>query len=265
MRRFLALIALLVVATACVSLAHAAPPKCNKAHPCPSPSLSPSSSPSPSPSPSPPPGCNQTFPNPKPMDDKPHSETVINCVTIDIDNDAAQWWTAQQVYDYLAAEALNLDIWRSELFIEVRSDTTYQYQSAMVASLLPSTCQSQGIQTCTWVPVITLIADPSRHQFIAPGFEPAGYEHYAEPAISHEYGHVWTMYYLYFVHGNSWADYIAARNMGNSTDPVWEVAAEDYRMCFGSPWAQALDRFWPDIGKPTPEFCNWMATAWRPT
>lgn len=204
------------------------------------------------------------------MDDKPHSTTAIGCVEISIDNDAAGWWTAQQVYDYLTPEALNLDLQTNglagggELFIEVRSDMTYHYTSAEVGYRLPAGCNAGGhYATCTEVDVITLIADPQRHMFVAPGFELPGYEHSAEPAIAHEYGHAWTFYWADMAHGGDWSSYITER--GITTDPYWEVAAEDYRMCFGSYWAiNGVDRSYPAEGKPTQADCDWLATVWRP-
>jgi hypothetical protein len=62
-----------------------------------------------------------------------------------------------------------------------------------------------------------------------------------DAAVGHEFGHVWTLYYLYMARQNDWSAYLQARGIANDprleTNYQWskrEIIADDYRLLFGA-------------------------------
>lgn len=60
-------------------------------------------------------------------------------------------------------------------------------------------------------------------------------------AIGHEFGHAWTLYYLYMAQQNDWSSYLQARGLTNDSrvdsSYNWsknEMIADDYRLLLGS-------------------------------
>ena len=202
------------------------------------------------------------------MSDVPHTTTTIGCVDISIQN-SITWWTAQQVYDLLAAEAPDLNTLLGlnlELFVNVRDDDTYRYQSGVDGHLFPAGCSvGSNYSACTNVDTMTLIAALDRNQFVPPQYE-CCHENLENRIPAHEFGHVWFEYFKWLAHGGSYADYLAQRNLvpGSYAATVyWEVAAEDYRLCFGTALARGTGQSAPGNDPPSPAQCAFLANTWR--
>ena len=198
------------------------------------------------------------------MDDVPHTTTIIGCVEIAI-QDSITWWTPQQVYDLLVAEAPDLNLLLDQhlqLFINIRDDHTYTYQTGVDGHLFPAGCT---IPNCTKVDVMTLVAALERNQFVPPQYECCN-ENNQNRLPAHEFGHVWFEYFKWFAHDASYADYIAQRNLvpgSYAASHVPEVAAEDYRLCFGTALARTVQEVSVGADPPTPEQCAFLANTWR--
>jgi hypothetical protein len=87
----------------------------------------------------------------------------------------------------------------------------------------------------------------------------SSFAEYPNDVLGHEYGHVWTKYYLYLRNNNDWGSYLRFRGIAGDarldSTSGWspsEMAAEDYRLLLGSQAAVA-ERPWPynqDIAHP---------------
>ena len=62
-----------------------------------------------------------------------------------------------------------------------------------------------------------------------------------DAAVGHEFGHAWTLYYLYIAQQGDWSSYLSARGIAGdprlNTTYEWtdrEIIADDYRLLFGS-------------------------------
>jgi hypothetical protein len=204
------------------------------------------------------------------MTDVTYTTTVIDCVTISIE-DEVTWWTPQQVYDQLTAQAPDLSYLQAhkfQLFLHVRSDPVCcgPGHTMYVRPFTPTPCNAGGnYTTCTLVSVITLQANPARCIF-SYGCT-GGSSQWPEKVVAHEFGHAWIDYFRLKYHGGSYADYIAQRNLepgSYAESHPQEAAAEDYRICFGTP--AAVGPGIPDpqgAAPPTPAQCSYLADTWR--
>jgi hypothetical protein len=141
-------------------------------------------------------------------------------VTIQIYSDVAGW-TAQQVYDLLRPNALELG--RIGPTLTVRVQTQYSSQTTTGAS-------SSGGTYSSYHATIYLQATASSVFTFRPDY-----------VVAHEYGHAWTMYHLYISHAGDWGPYLQARGVLSDprldSTPNWsrnEMIADDYRMLFGT-------------------------------
>ena len=187
--------------------------------PSPSVTTSPSTSPSSSPSPSPSPGT--TSP-------PPSSTHMVTSEGVTIDVDSAGGWTAQDIYDLLKPNALQLNLIGPHLTIKVQD--VYASQVATSAS------GSGGIYTSFNATMYLMGANST-------------FSVQPDAQIAHEYAHAWTLYHLYLTHNGDWSAYLNAR-WANSDGSVllsgdarldstygWnrrEIIADDYRLLFGS-------------------------------
>ena len=145
--------------------------------------------------------------------------------TIEI-HSGATGWTAQQIYDLLKPNALDLD--RLGPGLKVKVQTTYA--SATSASVSESGGVYSGYRATIYLQAKAGSSFMTRPDFI----------------MAHEYGHAWTLYHLYMSQSGDWSPYLAAR--GLEGDPRvdssynWskdEMIADDYRMLFGTAAAVA--------------------------
>lgn len=147
-------------------------------------------------------------------------------------------WTAQQVYDLLRANALELA--RIGPTLTVKVQTTYASSNSV------SAVQTNGVYK-SFHATIYLDAD-------------AGTVFPARPddVMAHEYGCVWALYHLYLSQQGDWTPWLTARGLVGEprldTTFSWsrnEMIADDYRMLFGSPAAQAEAAYVnPDVPDP---------------
>jgi hypothetical protein len=103
---------------------------------------------------------------------------------------------------------------------------------------------------------------------------------YPESQLTHEYGHVWTLYHFYMGHEKSWSDYLATRwssadgtlRLGQDSrlesSYTWgtvEIIADDYRLLFGTSAATAqmshLNRYVVDP-RQQPGLRSWFLSTW---
>ena len=204
------------------------------------------------------------------MTDVTYTTQVIGCVTISIE-DEVTWWTHEQVYAQLTAQALDLDYLQAhkfQLFIHVRSDWPSggfgSGHQIYVRPGPPAPCNQFGdYSSCTLVSILTLQANPNSGQFVY-NASPLGHP---ERLMAHEFGHAWTHYFRLKYHNGSWDEYVAQRNIepGSYASTVpHEVIAEDYRICFGTPAAVESGLPNPDgVAPPTPAQCAFLADVWR--
>jgi hypothetical protein len=146
-------------------------------------------------------------------------------VTINIYADAVGW-TAQQVYDILKPNALQLSLIGPTLTIDVQG----QYASATTASV-------QGDPTAGYSNYRAIM-----YLQAAVG---SSFNKIPDDVIAHEYGHAWSNYHFYLTHHGDWTSYLQARGLaGNpllNSSYMWdprEIIAEDYRLLFGDTAAQ---------------------------
>ena len=130
-------------------------------------------------------------------------------------------WTAQQVYDLLKPNAYQLSLIGPSLTVKVQT----QYASQTTSGV----AQSGGVYS-NFLAVIYLRANGS-----------STFDFRPDQIVAHEYGHVWTTYWLYMKQQGSWTAYLQARGLlGDSrvdSSYNWsksEMAADDYRMLFGT-------------------------------
>ena len=147
-------------------------------------------------------------------------------------------WTAQQVYDLLKANALELVRIGPSLTVKVQ--TTYASSSSVGVS------QTNGVYG-NFHGTIYLDAASGTVFPVRP-----------DDVMAHEYGCVWGLYHLYMSHHGDWSLWLQAR--GILGDPrvdstfSWsknEMLADDYRMLFGTPAAQSEAAYInPDVPDP---------------
>src|SRR5947209_3715891 len=147
-------------------------------------------------------------------------------------------WTAQQVYDLLKANALELVRIGPSLTVKVQ--TTYASSSSVGVS------QTNGVYG-NFHGTIYLDAASGTVFPVRP-----------DDVMAHEYGCVWGLYHLYISHHGDWSPWLQAR--GILGDPrvdstfSWsknEMLADDYRMLFGTPAAQSEAAYInPDVPDP---------------
>jgi hypothetical protein len=147
---------------------------------------------------------------------------------VHINVNSAGSWTIRQIYTMLQANALDLGAVGPHLTINVQdSQASYTTFSAGMTS---------GRYT-TYVATIWLQGTSST---FATG---------PDSVLAHEYGHAWSQYTYYMVRQGSWGQYLTSRwttsdgSLNLATDSrtnssyTWtisEIAADDYRMLFGS-------------------------------
>jgi hypothetical protein len=171
--------------------------------------------------------------------------------TIQISSDVAGW-TAQQVYDLLKANALELSRIGPSLTVKVQ--TTYATGTSASAS------QTNGVYG-NYRATMYLQALPG-----------TVFSERPDDVVAHEYGHVWTLYHLYVSHGGDWSPYLSAR--GILGDPRvdssfgWsknEMIADDYRLLFGTSAAQSEAAYLnPDLPDPrsVPGLRDFFLSVW---
>jgi len=144
-------------------------------------------------------------------------------VTIDISSACSATVTTSQVDALLRANALNLAKIGPSLKVNVQA--LYGSQASTGAS------GSGGVYT-SFNAIIGLDCRTG-----------STFRTYPDATVGHEYGHVWTLYWRYMGHGGDWTDYLIARGLygdprlGTSGDTSWdvdEIAADDYRLLFGT-------------------------------
>jgi hypothetical protein len=159
---------------------------------------------------------------PPPADPPPPSDsrtmTTPEGTLIEVTSQAS--WTAQQVYDMLKENGLDSTIGPT-LTVEVQD--TYASQTSTSAT-------SSGGRISNYKATIYLKAT-SDSTFTA----------HPDDVVGHEFGHAWTLYYLYIAQQNDWSGYLAARHLSNDSrvDSTYnwsknEIIADDYRLLFGS-------------------------------
>jgi hypothetical protein len=198
--------------------------------PSPSPTPTPTSSPSPSPSPSP-----SATASPSPSPTSTGSSTAPNTqgtwvspegVTITVNS--AGPWTISQVYRLLLANARDLSLIGPSLTINV--------QDAFASQTGTGASESGGVYF-DYKATIYLKGVNSTFALTP------------DAQLAHEYGHAWTWYWCFMKHGGSWSSYLTARwssadgsvtlatDSRTGTSYTWdpsEIAADDYRLLFGS-------------------------------
>jgi hypothetical protein len=145
-------------------------------------------------------------------------------VTIDVAPDVTNW-TPQQIYDLLKPNAYELSL--------IGPDVTIKVQTA-AASATSAGAVQVGSTWSDYHATIYLQAIPGSTFSTTP-----------ESVLTHEYGHAWTLYHLYMSQNHDWTKYLQARGVYNdprlNSSYMWstmEIAAEDYRLLFGTPTAQ---------------------------
>jgi hypothetical protein len=179
-------------------------------------------------------------------------------VTITISS--AGSWTISQVYSMLLANARDLSLIGPSLTVDVQD--TYASQTTTSAS--QSGGAYYGFKAVMYLTGVssTFTTKP-------------------DAQLAHEYGHAWTRYW-YFAHdGGSWSSYLAARwstadgsvtigqdsriGTSYSWDPG-EIAADDYRLLFGSSAAisESPGSLNTDIVAPTGQagLRDWFLSSW---
>jgi hypothetical protein len=147
-------------------------------------------------------------------------------------------WTAQQIYQLLKANAIELARIGPSLTIKVQTT----YPSATSASASATNGVYRNFRATTYLNASAGTVFPQR----------------PDDVMAHEYGAVWSMYHLYISHGADWTPYLSAR--GLLGDPRvdstfnWsklEMIADDYRLLFGTAAAQAEAAYVnPDVPDP---------------
>jgi hypothetical protein len=146
----------------------------------------------------------------------PQSLTTPEGATIDVNT--AGPWTADGIYQMLKDNGLDSTIGPA-LHVEVQD--TYPSQvststgNANGQPTFGATLYLQGVNS-------TFAATP-------------------DAVLGHEFGHVWTLYYLTMAKGGDWSSYLAARGLAGdprlNSSYNWtprEIIADDYRLLFGS-------------------------------
>lgn len=140
-----------------------------------------------------------------------------------IEVNSAGTWTAQQVYDLLKANAIQLNLIGPHFTVKVQD--TYASQVTTAAS------SSDGVYTSFQA---TLYLKGVNSSFVT---QP-------NASLAHEYGHVWSLYHLYLSQNEDWSSYLTARGLAANplldSSYMWmrgEIIADDYRLLFGSPAA----------------------------
>ncbi len=157
--------------------------------------------------------------------------------TIQIYSDV-KGWTAQQIYDLLKANALELGRIGPRLTVKVQ--TTYSSSNSVSAS------RTNGVygnfRATIYLKAVDGTVFPAR----------------PDDVMAHEYGCVWALYHFYISQQGNWDPWLSAR--GILGDPrvdstfSWsktEMIADDYRMLFGTPAAQSEAAYVnPDVPDP---------------
>jgi hypothetical protein len=180
----------------------------------------------------------------------PEGVTIYICTT-------AGGWTTTSIHDLLKANALDLTTVGPHLLIEVQ--TTYGSAESSSAAC----CDASG----NWDNFhATIYLDPS------PGLN---FYYYPDAIMAHEYGHAWSWYWHYMnpANGASWTGYEQARGIyGNpsvGSTYCWtpfEMAADDYRILFGTPAAASeMTYLNPYVPPPTQVagLSNWFLSTFR--
>jgi hypothetical protein len=181
-------------------------------------------------------------------------------VTIDIRTTAGDW-TPGEIYSLLSANARDLSRIGPSLRVVV------QDRNPTITSTAASSVN--GVYTSVNA-TITLDARAT-----------SGFTLRPDDILAHEYGHLWVNYHLYLKWQGDWSAYLAQRwttsdgSVTLATDSRtgssynWspsEVAADDYRLLFGSPTAisqrnASLNQQIPDP-RSQPGLDNWFLGTW---
>jgi hypothetical protein len=172
-------------------------------------------------------------------------------VTIQVYSDVSGW-TAQQVYDLLKPNALEL--------ARIGPSLTIKVQSQFASSTQTSDSEAGGVygnfKATIYLQATSTAVFPNRPDAI----------------VAHEYGHVWTLYHLDMSHSGDWSGYLNERGIAN--DPRldssfnWsrnEMIADDYRLLFGTAAAQSEMAYVnPDVADPrtVAGLKDWFLNVW---
>lgn len=171
--------------------------------------------------------------------------------TIQIYSDVTGW-TAQQVYELLKPNALELT--------RIGPTLTIRLQTRYASSTLAGASETGGVYS-GFRATMNLQAKPGTVFTDRPDY-----------ILAHEYGHAWTLYHLYLSQQNDWTKYLAARGIANDprVDSTYnwsklEMIADDYRMLFGTS-AAISESFYlnPDVPDPrtVPGLRDFFLNVW---
>ena len=161
-----------------------------------------------------------TGPSPSPSPtSSPSSNYMVTPEGTIIEVNSAGSWTAEQIYQMLKENGLDSTIGPT-LKVKVQDTTASQ----VVTSASMSGGRYTSFKATMYLKGVS-----------------SSFASRPNSTLSHEYGHVWSLYHLYMSQNGDWTSYLEARGILN--DPRldstynWsrhEIIADDYRLLFGS-------------------------------
>ena len=180
---------------------------------------------------------------------------------VKINVNSAGPWTISKIYSILLQNALDLSTIGPKLTINVQD----QYASNTQTSVSGSPGSYTDFAATTYLKGVN-----------------SNFANYPDWILAHEYGHVWSNYFLYTAHNGDWGPYLAKRwstadgSMVLGTDSrldtaySWnrfEIIAEDYRLLFGSSAATSQQPSHMNTSIPhpanVPGLKDFLLTTWR--
>jgi hypothetical protein len=201
-------------------------------------------------------------PPPPPSTTAPNTQgTWVSPEGVTITVNSAGPWTIAQIYTILKANALDLAAIGPHYTIDVQDQYASQTQTG--ATLYAG--RYTGYVATTYLQGVN-----------------SGFASRPDDVLTHEYGHAWSMYWLYTAHNGSWAGYENARwttsdgSLTLATDSrtgttytwqVGEIIADDYRLLFGDSAAisERPTHMNTDIPDPrnVPGLLSYLQNTWR--
>jgi hypothetical protein len=153
----------------------------------------------------------------------PDPTRLVTPEGLTIEVDPASGMTPAEVYQVVAANALQLPVVGPTLTIKVQS--TYSSGLTAGASCCDANGHYYGFKATMY---LKFGADQS-------------FTIYPDKTVAHEYGHAWSLYWYYMKNQADWSSYLSARGIAGDSRlessyawTVKEIIAEDYRLLFGS-------------------------------